>query len=173
MMENISSVVRTGSVAFWRDWSPGVQKRAAQAFVVLVGAAACLIWFGLFSATQRAADQANQAMERHQRADALVREIRQLERTQGDSLSGAPILVAARQVSRDMGLEEKLTSVRPALQSSGRDGVHLYFERLNLPELIGLLETMQREAGLKTSTLNLNRRLDDPGQADLQLVLFQ
>lgn len=169
----MSTIAHSRSLAFWRDWSPGVQTRTAQAFVVLACVAGCLIWFALFNATRQTAQQAQHAWERHQRAAGLVREIRALEGARGDTLSGAPILIAARQVSRDIGLEEKLTSVRPALQSAGRDGVQLYYERLNLPELIGLLEAMQREAGLKTSTMTLNRRLDDPALADLQLVLFR
>jgi len=66
-----------------------------------------------------------------------------------------------------------LTSVRPALQSAGRDGVQLYYERLDLAELTGLLEALQRDAGLKTSSLTLNRRLDNTSRADLQVVLFR
>lgn len=164
---------RLEAFSFWQDWPPGMQRRFAVAFVILAGLAGLLAWAGLHTATLRAGEEASQALERHARVAAMVQEIRMLEGAQGEFLAGTPILIAARQVSRNIGLEEKLASVRPALQTSGRDGVQLYYEKLNLIELMSLLEALQREAGLKTSTLTLNRRLDNPSHADLQLVLFR
>lgn len=161
------------ALGFWRNWPPGTQRRAALAFVFMVVLTGGLAWAGLHAATKRTAQEADHALERHLRVAGMAQEIRLLESGRTEGLAGTPILIAVRQVSRDIGLEEKLTSVRPALQSAGRDGVQLYYERLDLPELIGLLEALQRSAGLKTSTLTLNRRLDNPGRADLQLVLFR
>lgn len=160
-------------LVFWRDWPFGVQRRFAQGLVVCVAFLGLLVWVGLYQATQRAEAAAGQALERHLRVADMAQEVRMLESGRTESLAGTPMLIAARQISRDVGLDEKLTSVRPALQSAGRDGVQLYYERLSLTELIGLLEALHREAGLKTSSLTLNRRLDNPSRADLQLVLFR
>jgi hypothetical protein len=132
-----------------------------------------LAWSWLHAATQQAEEQNRLALERHLRVSEMVQEIRGLEQGQEQPHVTAPILVAARQVSRDIGLEDKLVSVRPALQASGRDGVQLYYERLTLKELLALLENLGRDAGLQTSTLTFNRRLDNPSLADLQLVLFR
>lgn len=139
------------------------------------------VWLWLHTATLRAAQSVQEAQDRHLQVADLVSEIHALERRAGLSgtISGetarlqAPILIAARQITRDIGLEDKLISVRPALQATGRDGVQLYYERLTLPDLLALLETLEREGGMQTSTMTFNRRLDDPSLADLQLVLFR
>ncbi|HDQ40804.1 MAG TPA: hypothetical protein ENN39_07245 [Desulfonatronum sp.] len=170
---DLSFILQSKVLSFWRDWSPGMQRRFALMFVILVGLTGLLAWTGLHEATRRAGEEASRALERHLRVAGMAQEIRMLERGTGEALAEMPILVAARQVSREIGLEEKLTSVRPALQSAGREGVQLYYERLDLGELVGLLEVMYRDAGLQTSSLTLNRRLDNPGRADLQLVLFR
>lgn len=160
-------------LVFWREWPFGLQRRFAQGLVVCMALFGLLVWAGLYQATQRAEAAAGQALERYLRVADMAQEIRMLEGGRTESLAGTPMLIAARQVSRDVGLEEKLTSVRPALQGAGRDGVQLYYERLSLTELIGLLEALHRETGLKTSSLSLSRRLDNPSRADLQLVLFR
>ncbi len=171
--DRLKEFSQSTAMRFWRNTSPGAQRRMALAGLLGAALLGSGLWAGLYAATTRTAQETEQSLERHLRVAGMVQEIRSLEGTRGQSLAGTPILIAARQVSRDIGLEEKLTSVRPALQSAGRDGVQLYFERLDLTELIALMESLQRVAGLKTSTLTFNRRLDNPGLADLQLVLFR
>lgn len=165
------------TLAFWRDWPPGRQRRFVQLLLVAGVLISLLCWHGLYAATQQAEEEARAVQKKHQRTAELVQRIRGLEQQHdqapGQPRDGAPVLVAVRQVSRDMGLEDKLASVRPALQAAGRDGVRLYYERLNLPELLALLEALQREAGMRTSSMTFNRRVDDDSLADLQLVLYR
>ncbi|WP_045220578.1 type II secretion system protein GspM [Desulfonatronum thioautotrophicum] len=169
----LSAQLRLQTVTFWRDWPPGRQRVALYLLLALTALGIVMIWAWLFTATLRAAERETRAMERHRQVSGLVTEIRGLERTTGPEQTNLPILLATRQLSRDIGLEEKLISVRPALQAAGRDGVQLYFERLTLPDLLSLLEALQRDGGLQTSTVTFNRRLDDPSLADMQLVLHR
>ncbi|WP_051822405.1 hypothetical protein [Desulfonatronum thiodismutans] len=161
------------SPAFWQDWPPHRRRGALYLLLTLTVAGSLAAWFSLYAATQRAVLREEAAMELHQQVSALVAEIRGLERVPNLERANLPILVAARQISRDIGLEDKLISVRPALQATGRDGVQLYYERLTLPDLLALLETLSRDGGLQTSTVTFNRRLDNPSLADLQLVLYR
>lgn len=171
--DRAAETMQSRAMRFWRNRSREAQLRIALVCLTGVLLLGATVWAGLYAATRRTAQEAELALERHMRVAGMVQEILNLENTRGRSLAGTPLLIAARQVSRDIGLEEKLTSVRPALQGAGRDGVQLYFERLDLAELVALVESLQREAGLQTSTLTFNRRLDNPGLADLQLVLFR
>ncbi|PTN32004.1 hypothetical protein [Desulfonatronum sp. SC1] len=160
-------------LTFWRDWPRGRQRGALCLLLALTVAGSVAAWFSLYAATQRAVLREETATELHQRVATLVAEIRDQERGPSLERANLPILVAARQLSRDIGLEDKLISVRPALQATGRDGVQLYYERLTLPDLLALLETLGRDGGLQTSTVTFNRRLDNPSLADLQLVLYR
>lgn len=159
--------------SFWQDWPPGRQRAALYLLLALTASATFAAWFWLHAATLRAEEQGRTVRERYVDVSEMVQQIRSLEGGRIRMQTDAPVLIAARQVSRDIGLEDKLISVRPALQATGRDGVQLYYERLTLPDLLALLETLSRDAGLQTSNLTFNRRLDDPSLADLQLVLFR
>ncbi len=161
------------SLAFWRDWPLHRRRGALYLLLALTMAGSVAAWLSLYTATQRTVLREEAAMELHQQVSAFVAEIRGLERGPNPERANLPILVAARQLSRDIGLEDKLVSVRPALQATGRDGVQLYYERLTLPDLLALLETLSRDGGLQTSTMTFNRRLDNPSLADLQLVLYR
>ncbi|SDB55595.1 Type II secretion system (T2SS), protein M [Desulfonatronum thiosulfatophilum] len=160
-------------VAYWRDWPPERQRGALYLLTTLIALIFFFLWFWLHAWTVRTEEQSRLALERHARVLEMVQEIRGTERKHDRPQATMPVLIAARQVSRDIGLEDKLTSVRPALQATGRDGVQLYYEQLNLPDLLALLEALSRDAGLRTSTLTFNRRMDNPSLADLQLVLFR
>ena len=160
-------------LAFWRDWPLERQRWALYLLLALTVLAATAIWLWLHAATLRAAEREEAVMERHQKVSELVAAIRGLERGANAEQANLPILISARQISRDIGLEEKLVSVRPALQTTGRDGVQLYYERLTLPDLLALLEALNRESGLQSSTVTFNRRMDNPSLADLQMVLFR
>ncbi|GAB6059195.1 type II secretion system protein GspM [Desulfonatronum parangueonense] len=160
-------------VTYWRDWPPERQRGALYLLMTLSVLIFFFLWIWLHAWTMRTEEQGQMALERHARVLEMVQEIRGLEREHGRPLADMPVLVAVRQVSRDIGLEDKLISVRPALQATGRDGVQLYYERLNLPDLLALLEALGHGAGLRTSTLTFNRRMDNPSLADLQLVLFR
>ncbi|TVQ97923.1 MAG: hypothetical protein EA399_11905 [Desulfovibrionales bacterium] len=164
---------RLQAVTFWHDWPPGRQRAALCLLLALTALGVVTIWLWLLTATLRAAEREAAAMERHHQVSELATEIRGLERAAVPEQTNLPILLATRQISRDIGLEEKLISVRPALQAAGRDGVQLYFERLTLPDLLSLLEALQRDGGLHTSTLTFNRRLDNPSLADIQVVLHR
>ena len=157
----------------WRDCPPERRRNMLYLLTALTVLTFFLLWFWLHTRTVEMENQGRMAVERHARVQEMVQEIRMLEQAHGRPQAAMPALIAARQVSRDIGLEDKLISVRPAPQATGREGVQLYYERLNLPDLLALLEALSRDAGLRTSTLTFNRRMDNPALADLQLVLFR
>ena len=108
---------------------------------------------------------------RAERITPLVNEVLATEAQRPQDIETLAPLAAAQKVTRDLGLEAHLTSVRPSQLSGGQESVTLVYESLDLPKLIGLLQGLQQKGGLALFSAALTRRLDDRELADLQLVL--
>jgi hypothetical protein len=80
-------------------------------------------------------------------------------------------LAAAQKVTRHIGLEDNLASIRPTHNVPGRDGVRLYLAGLNLTELVHLFSSLEKQAGLYTLSCDLTRRMDNARRVDVQLVV--
>ena len=100
----------------------------------------------------------------------MIDEILRLKAQKG-ALAGLAPMPATQQVIRELGLEPKLSSIRPTQIGGGGDGVQVMLERFNLPETVKLLESLDTRGGLKIISFSLSHRLDAPKLADLQLVL--
>lgn len=108
---------------------------------------------------------------RAERIAPVVNEILAAEAQRPQGIEALAPLAAAQKVTRDLGLEAHLTSVRPSQLSGGQESVTLVYESLDLPKFIGLLQALQQKGGLAIFSAALTRRLDDRELADLQLVL--
>lgn len=103
----------------------------------------------------------------------LVRELEGLGAERDNSFSGIGPQAAAQKVTRELGLEDRLASLRPSQLVGGQEGVQLLYESLDLNQLIRLLEQLKSKGGLSVLSVVVNHRLDQPERADLQLVLSQ
>lgn len=109
--------------------------------------------------------------ERYDRVVVLAGELSTLQKRGGSSLRPMEPLAAVQQISRDLKLETNLASVRPMNLMGEKEGVQVFFESINLDQLIGLLTSMESRAGLQVSSFNISRRMDKRDLADLQMVL--
>jgi hypothetical protein len=141
---------------------------AAAAVAALVCLAAFLALSGM---TAEARKDADRLAGRLAKVAPLVEELETLQGAEDESLAPMEPLAAAQQISRDLGLAAKLSSVRPINVTGERTGVQVYYESLNLDQLVELLRTLKSRGGLKIVSFALNRRMDDPELANLQMVL--
>jgi len=155
---------------FWQDWPLPTRKRFFISAMLGWAAVLFLIWLTLFAATRHGKAELKQAKHELTRAKPLVEQVVNLQAQRG-ALSGMTPMAAAQQVSRDMNLDDRLASVRPIQIDQGREGVQLFFEGLNLKELVGLLNDLRTRGGLKVISCNISHRIDVASLADLQLVL--
>jgi type II secretory pathway component PulM len=109
--------------------------------------------------------------ERRERILPLVEELRGRQDKGGKSLRPMEPLAAAQQISRDLGMEANLASIRPMNMVGDKEGVQIFFESINLDQLTELLVSLEARAGLTVFSVNLNRRMDNPKLANLQMVL--
>lgn len=140
----------------------------AAAAVALVFLAAFMILSGLIS---DADDRIGKLAQRHNQIIPLVREIKALQSTAGQSLRPMEPLAASQQISRDLRLEANLASVRPVNLVGEKEGVQVFFESLDLDQLVDLLISLESRGGLQVYSYSLSRRMDKPQLADLQMVL--
>lgn len=162
--------MKVEDLLFWREFSPPRQKT----FFQLVGLGALLVfflvWLWLWMATTEAQDRLRSAREQERKVSPLIAEVTALEARQV-GLSNLGPLAAAQQVARDQGLDKKLSSIRPAQLGGNQEGVQVYFEGLNLPEMLGLLSNLKHRAGLRVVSCQVNRRMDVADLADVQMAL--
>lgn len=155
---------------FWREFSPPRQR----AFFQLVGLGSLLVfflvWLWLWMGAADAQDRLRTVREQDRKVSPLIQEVMALEARQV-GLSNLGPLAAAQQVARDQGLDKKLSSIRPAQLGGSQDGVQVYFEGLNLPEMLGLLSNLKHRAGLRVVSCQVNRRMDAADLADVQMAL--
>jgi len=134
-----------------------------------------LFFLALFSSLSGMSASARQKLdtlsERRERILPLVDELRARQDQGGKSLRPMEPLAAAQQISRDLGMEANLASIRPMNMVGGKEGVQVFFESINLDQLTGLLVSLEARAGLTVFSVNLNRRMDNPKLANLQMVL--
>jgi hypothetical protein len=101
-----------------------------------------------------------------------VREVLYMQAQRAEFESMEP-LAAARKVTRDLKMDDRLAAIRPTPAADGNDGIQMVFERLNLPQTLNLLKNLRDRVGLKVVSCSLNKRLDNPALADMQLILVR
>lgn len=157
-------------LSFMEDWPPARRRRFMMGAAVFVAGMWAVVFMVLSGMTQTARDRVRSVQDRFDRVAPLVEEAVALSEGRGRLASMNP-LAASQQVSRDLKLEKKLASVRPAQLGGGREGVQLFFESLDLKELYDLLTAIQDRSGLKIFSMTMTRRLDVTNRADIQFVL--
>lgn len=155
---------------FWQEWTLSRQKTFFRAVLLAWMGLLVLAWMMLAGSTTARSREAAALAAKHQQIKPMIDEILRL-RAQKGALAGLGPMAAAQQIIREMGLEAKLSSLRPTQVGGGGEGVQLLLESFNLPELTKLLDNLQVRGGLKTVSFSLNHRMDAPKLADLQMVL--
>ena len=157
----------------WQDWPADKQKLFFSALVAGWALILFLIWSGFADSQHKAERRMLSSKQQYAKVVPLVEELRTGEASRGALVDREP-MTAAQQVIRDLGLDSRLSSLRP-MQSGGDSGqgVQVLLESLNLPELVALLRDFKVRGGLKVTNFNINHRLDSPELADVQIILFR
>ncbi len=140
-------------------------------FLILAAVGPLLIWMGISSASDRAGEDTERIISRYERALPLAEKIQADQSGQEQSETHRSSLAAAQGVIRDIELEERLASVSPSRSLSDREGVEMYLQGLNLPEILHLFQSLDSAAGLKIVNCNLNRSQNNPQRMDVSLSL--
>ncbi len=154
----------------WQTRSVAEQKRIALFLFILAVILPVFAWLWINAASSENLRETAQVIQRYERALPLAARITQARPDMNETAGLSP-LAAAQQVARDMGIEDNLTSIRPSRALQGREGVQVHIENLNLPQLLHLFESLKNQAQLQIISGNLNKKMDNPEQMDLSLVL--
>lgn len=157
----------------WQDWPADKQKLFFASLVAGWALILFMIWSGLNDSQSRAERIVLSSKQQYAKVVPLVEQLKAGESSRGALVDREP-MAAAQQVIRDLGLDTRLTSLRP-LQGDGSSGqgVQVLLESLNLPELVALLRDFKVRGALKVNNFNVNHRLDAPELADVQIILVR
>ncbi len=158
-------------LAAWQTRPEGEKKRIRMLMVFLAALLPLVTWSWINSSATQVRQDTEQVMSRYERALPLATEVQAAASAHTEKMTGISALAATQQIAREMGIEDRLTSIRPSRALQGREGVQIYLEDLNLPEILQLFDRIEHQAGLQIVTANLNKRPDNPKRADLMLVL--
>lgn len=164
--------MRIEDIPFIQELSPARRKRVLALGVLLWAVVLLLGWLALSEAPALARERIAATGREMERTAGLVGQVMHIE-AQLAALSGLAPLAAAQQVVRDLGMEKRLTAIRPTQLGGGMEGVQMIFESLDLPQIINLLKQMRSRGGLSTVSATLSRRLDARDRADMQLVVVR
>ncbi|NJB68647.1 hypothetical protein GGQ74_002320 [Desulfobaculum xiamenense] len=146
--------------------------RAAMAALGLWAVLLACVWLVLTQASGSARERIADVDKRYARAAPLVREVAYMKAQRAEFESMEP-LAAARKVTRDLTLDAHLAAIRPTPAANGSDGIQMVFESLNLPQTLDLLKNLRDRVGLQVVSCSLNKRMDNPALADMQLILVR
>jgi type II secretory pathway component PulM len=164
--------MRLEELYIWQSWPVNRRKRYFQ-LAALAVAGVWVVLFLIFSGmTAGAKSDLTVERAKYERVSPLVQKVLVLQSQAGQLATLSP-LAAVQQAGRDLGLEDRLVSIKPTQLMGGQEGVQLMFESLNLRELVDLLHTLNVKGRLKVLSCMLNHRLDDPELADIRLVLVR
>ncbi|SDK54796.1 Type II secretion system (T2SS), protein M [Maridesulfovibrio ferrireducens] len=157
----------------WQDWPAEKQKLFFAALVAALAFVLFLIWSGLHESQLSAGRTTLQSKLQYSKTVPLVEQLKAGEASRGALIDREP-MTAAQQVARDLGLDNRLTSIRPLQAgSSSGEGVQVVLEALNLPEVVSLMRDFNVRGGLKVTSFTINHRLDSPDLADVQIILVR
>ncbi|MBI9112660.1 type II secretion system protein GspM [Maridesulfovibrio ferrireducens] len=157
----------------WQDWPAEKQKLFFAALVAALAFVFFMIWSGLHESQLSAGRIVLQSKLQYSKTVPLVEQLKAGEASRGALIDREP-MTAAQQVARDLGLDNRLTSIRPLQAgSSSGEGVQVVLEALNLPEVVSLMRDFNVRGGLKVTSFTINHRLDSPDLADVQIILVR
>ena len=157
----------------WQDWPADKQKLFFTALVAGWALVLFMVWSGFAESQSKAERITISSKQKYAKVIPLVEQLKAGESSRGALVDREP-MTAAQQVIRDLGLDSRLTSLRPlqAGANSGQ-GVQVLLESLNLPELVALMRDFNVRGALKVTNFNINHRLDSPELADVQIILVR
>lgn len=155
---------------FWQNWPVKRQKSFFQLMVLAWAALLVLICFSVSMSGEKSLDRAERMKKSYEKAAPLVAEYMSLKGNRGALTDMGP-MATAQQITRDLGLEKKLSSVRPMDLDAGSQGVQLIFDGLDLPQILAFMKEIKIKGGLKVLTFSLTHKLDNDRLANLQMVL--
>ncbi|MEW5774445.1 MAG: hypothetical protein AB1916_13070 [Thermodesulfobacteriota bacterium] len=164
--------MRIEDIPFIQELSPARRRRVLALGVLLWAVLLLMGWLALSGIAARSQERIAATGREMERAAGLAGQVMHLE-AQLAALSGLAPLAAAQQVVRDLGMEARLTAIRPTQLGGGMEGVQMIFESLDLPQIINLLKQLRSRGGLSTVSATLSRRLDARDRADMQLVVVR
>ncbi|MDY7000881.1 MAG: hypothetical protein SVS15_03755 [Thermodesulfobacteriota bacterium] len=164
--------MKIGDLSFLHELPAGKRKKAFLLGFSLWTGLLLIIWLLLSGSVGGAKARIATLEKRFQSVSPIAEETLRME-SQLAALAGLSPLAAAQQVTRDLKLESRLSTIRPNKLGGDREGVQMIFEALNLPQLLDLLKNLKGRGGLKVVSATLSRRLDASKRADLQLILVR
>jgi len=164
--------MKIGDLSFFHELPAGKRKRLFLLGFLLWTSLLLVVWLLLLSSVGGAKTRIAALEKRFQRVSPIAEETLRME-SELAALAALSPLAAAQQVTRDLKLETRLSTIRPNKLGGDREGVQMIFEALDLPELLDLLKNLKSRGGLKVVSVTLSRRLDASKRADLQLILVR
>lgn len=102
--------------------------------------------------------------------------LKDIERRVSTGRSGSSLLSAMEADARKLGLADRIASMKPFTNDleSGmvQTSVEMRIEKINLRELVGFLETVEKGSNMvKTGRLRIKSRFDDPELLDATILV--
>ncbi|MFN2267603.1 MAG: type II secretion system protein GspM, partial [Desulfonatronovibrio sp.] len=157
---------KVSTLISWQSRSVHDQKRIALLLIFLTVLLPLSVWIWINSAIQQNLAEKDQIISRYEKAAPLAELIKDAKPDK-NNLQGLSPLAATQQVVRDMGIEAKMTSIRPARALQGLNGVQIHIQDLDLPQLLHFFTNLKTQAGIQLISGNLNKRADNPARMDL------
>lgn len=155
----------------WQDWPVEKQKLFFAALVAGWALVLFMVWSGFNESQSKAVRIMLSSKQKYSKTVPLVEQLKAGESSRGALVDREP-MTAAQQVIRDLGLDARMTSLRPIQAgANSAQGVQVILESLNLPEVVVMLRDFNVRGGLKVTNFNINHRLDSPELADIQIIL--
>ena len=95
----------------------------------------------------------------------------QMDKDGKNKMISGGLLSFVQKVGNDLGMEEKIASLKPKTAQGDRSAVSVRFEQLNLNDIINILSRIDAYSDLEIDSLSLNRRFDDKNLADLYMEI--
>lgn len=159
------------SIASWQARSAIDLNRVGFLAIALGIILPLFIWNWISAVTQNTREQTEEVRLRYERALPLAHQVMAGNLISHGEAASMSALASVQLIARQAGLEEKLTSIRPARTAQGREGVQIFMESLNLPELLLVIQGFRNQANLEIISGSLNRRMDNPGVMDLNFTM--
>ncbi len=162
----------------------GRELNRRELFVVAAGLLTALVLLILFGAVLPWREHLNRLDRRIEARQAELRQFRQklatwkqlrrsAARLNSASTRGTPLIGLVENMATQLGARDKLVSLRPQPLSGGKgERVEVRFERLRLDQLGQLLyRSDTARPPLRTESLTIRPRFEDPAQLDVVLLL--
>lgn len=158
------------NIFFWENLSFNAKSRLIYGLVLLICCIALFIWFSLYAQTQQTKEEISRVSSRYEEVLPLAQKIVQLQNQQTNVSEMAP-MPAAQNVVKQLQLRDHMASISPIQLGPGQEAVQMYFESLNLPQIVDLMHNLEKQAGFRVMNFQFNHRMEDNDLADIKVVI--